>query len=212
MGWVPGEPHRLSVDAVTRARVDFLVVAHGLTLIERVNRLLDGSRSETSAEHSWHLALTALVLASEHAPEVDLEEVLTMLLVHDLVEVDAGDVPIYDTAARAAIEAVERAAAQRLFGLLPAEQGARLHAAWEAFEAAATPEARFARAIDRMQPMLVHWAGDGGAWAQRGVTVAQERAFVETITAWWPSLGPVAAAIVDDAVARGMLVETDRHT
>jgi putative hydrolase of HD superfamily len=209
MGRVPAEPHRLSLDAAARARVDFLVTAHGLTLVQRVNRLLDGSRSETSAEHSWHLALTALVLAPEHAPELDLERVLTMLLVHDLVEVDAGDVPIYDAEARAAIEEVERAAAQRLFGLLPPKQGERLREAWDAFEAVATPEARFARAVDRMQPMLVHWAGDGAAWAQRGITVAQERAFVETITGWWPSLGPVAAAIVDDAVARGMLVEVD---
>jgi putative hydrolase of HD superfamily len=209
MGRVPAEPHRLSLHAAARAQVDFLVTAHGLTLVERVNRLLDGSRSETSAEHSWHLALTALVLAPEHGPQLDLEQVLTMLLVHDLVEVDAGDVPIYDTQAREAIEEVERAAAQRLFGLLPPEQGERLRAAWDAFEAAATPEARFARAVDRMQPMLVHWAGDGAAWAQRGITVAQERAFVEMITAWWPSLGPVAAAIVDDAVERGMLVEGD---
>ena len=209
MGWVPADPHRLSLDLAARARVDFLVTAHGLTLIERVNRLLDGSRSETSAEHSWHLALAAVVLAPEYAPGVDLEAVLTMLLVHDLVEIDAGDVPIYDAEARAAIEAVERAAAERLFGLLPAQQGARLREAWDAFEEAATPEARFARAVDRMQPMLVHWAGDGAAWAQRGVTVAQERAFVDTIDRWWPPLRPVAEAIVDDAVARGMLVETD---
>src|SRR3954454_10860353 len=209
MGRVPGEPHRLSLDAAARARVDFLVTAHGLTLVERVNRLLDGSRSETSAEHSWHLALTAVVLLPEYAPELDVEQVLTMLLVHDLVEVDAGDVPIYDVEARAAIEEVERVAAERLFGLLPPEQGEILHTAWEQFEAAAPPEARFARAIDRMQPMLLHWAGDGAAWAQRGVTVAQERAFVDTITDWWPSLGPVAAAIVDDAIARGMLVEID---
>jgi putative hydrolase of HD superfamily len=209
MGWVPGDPHRLSLDAVARARVDFLVTAHGLTLIERVNRLLDGSRSETSAEHSWHLALSAVVLAPQYAPDVHLEDVLTMLLVHDLVEIDAGDVPIYDVEARLAIEAVERVAAERLFGLLPEDQGVILRAAWEAFEAAATPEARFARAVDRMQPMLVHWAGDGAAWAQRGVTVAQERAFVETISSWWPSLRPVAQAIVDDAIERGMLVETD---
>ena len=206
---VPGEAHRLSLDIAARARVDFLVTAHGLTLVQRVNRLLDGSRSETSAEHSWHLALTALVLAPEHAPDLVLEAVLTMLLVHDLVEVDAGDVPIYDVQARAEIEAVERAAAERLFGLLPAGQRERLHAVWEAFEDAATPEARFARAVDRMQPMLVHWAGDGAAWAQRGITVAQERAFVEAIAAWWTSLGPVAAATVDDAIARGMLVEVD---
>jgi putative hydrolase of HD superfamily len=206
---VSADPHRLSLDAPARARVDFLVTAHGLTLIERVNRLLDGSRSETSAEHSWHLALAAVVLASDYAPELDLEAVLIMLLVHDLVEIDAGDVPIYDVEARAAIEEVERAAAERLFGLLPEEQGALLHGAWEAFEAAATPEARFARAVDRMQPMLVHWAGDGAAWAQRGVTVAQERAFIEMIAAWWPPLRPVAEAIVEDAIVRGMLVETD---
>ena len=206
---VSADPHRLALEAPARARVDFLVTAHGLTLIQRVNRLLDGSRSETSAEHSWHLALAAVVLGPDYAPEVDLETVLTMLLVHDLVEIDAGDVPIYDVEARAAIEAVERAAAERLFSLLPEEQGARLRAAWEAFEAAATPEARFARAVDRMQPMLVHWAGDGAAWAERGVTVAQEQAFIEMIADWWPPLRPLAEAIVQDAIARGMLVETD---
>jgi putative hydrolase of HD superfamily len=188
-----------------RRRLDFLVAAHGLTAVERVNRLLDGSRAETSAEHSWHLALTASILARELAPELDLARVLEMLLVHDVVEVDAGDVPIYDVAAREAVAAAERAAADRLFGLLGDDEGARLHALWHEFEDAHTPEARFAKAVDRLQPMLVHWAGTGEAWAARGVTVAQERTFVVAIAGWWPPLEPLARAIVDDAERRGML-------
>lgn len=186
-----------------RQRLGFLVVAHGLTGVERVNRLRDGSRSETSAEHSWHLALMGLVLGDGQG--LDLGRITAMLLVHDIVEVDAGDVPIYDEAARLAIEAVEAQAAERLFGLLPSAGGGDLRELWEEFEAAQTPEARFARAVDRLQPMVLHWSGDGSAWAARGVTVAQERAFAAQIAAWWPALGPVAEAVVDDAAARGML-------
>ena len=188
-----------------RRRLRFLVAAHGLTAVERVNRVLDGSRGETSAEHSWHLALTALVLAEATAADVDVLEVVAMLLVHDVVEVDAGDVPIYDEAARVEAEARERLAAERLFGLLPGGEAGRLQRLWEQFEAAATPEARFARAIDRLQPILVHWAGDGAAWAERGVTVAQERALCAVVADLWPPLGPIAEALIDDADRRGML-------
>ena len=196
----------LAVDDATRARVHFLVVGHALTEVERVNRLVSGRRAETSAEHSWHLALAAATLAAEHAPEVDLADVLVMLAIHDVVEVRAGDVPIYDTAARRAAEAVEAAAARELFGLLPADEGVAMLRRWEAFEAGQTPAARFARALDRLQPLLLHWAGDGAAWAQRGVTVAQERDIAAQVAAWWPSLGALADALVDDADARGMLV------
>jgi putative hydrolases of HD superfamily len=190
-----------------RGHLEFLVAAHGLTAIERVNRVLDGSRGETSAEHSWHLALTALALAPSVAAKLDLLDVLAMLLVHDVVEVDAGDVPIYDADARAAAEATEQVAAQRLFGLLPAPDTARLADLWGAFEAAQTPEARFARAVDRLQPILVHWAGDGAAWRERGVTVAQERALAEVVGGFWPALKPLADALIDDAQRRGMLAD-----
>jgi len=198
----------LPLDAADRRRLDFLVAAHGLTSVERLNRLLDGSRGETSAEHSWHLALAALVLNEDE--ELDAARVLGMLLVHDLVEIDAGDVPVYDADARAAISADEERAATRLFGLLPPGTDARLHDLWREFEAARTPEARFARALDRLQPILVHWAGDGAAWAKRGTTVAEERALAARVRAFWPALGPLADALVEDALRRGLLLAGDR--
>jgi len=197
----------LAVPPAQRQRLDFLLAAHDLTAVVRVNRLLDGSRCETSAEHSWHLALAALALAPDVAPGVDLGRVLAMLIVHDLPEVYAGDVPIYDEQARLAIVAAEEEAAGRLFGKLPGEQGANLLALWHEFEAAATDEARFARAVDRLQPLLLHWASDGAAWAERRVTVEQERRIMSAIDRYWPPLAPVATALIDDAHRRGMLAD-----
>jgi len=195
----------LAVSAPHRQRLDFLLAAHDLTAVLRVNRLLNGSRCETSAEHSWHLALAALTLGPEVAPGVDLGRVLAMLIVHDLPEVYAGDVPIHDEQARLAIAAVEEEAAVRLFGKLPAEQGNQLLALWHEFEAARTDEARFARAIDRIQPLLLHWASDGAAWAERRVTVEQERRIMSAVDTFWPALAPTAAALIDDAHRRGLL-------
>jgi len=128
-----------------------------------------------------------------------------MLIVHDLPEVYAGDVPIHDEQARLAIAAVEEEAAVRLFGKLPAEQGNQLLALWHEFEAARTDEARFARAIDRIQPLLLHWASDGAAWAERRVTVEQERRIMSAVDTFWPALAPTAAALIDDAHRRGLL-------
>lgn len=190
-----------------RQQLDFLLASHALTGVTRLNRLLDGTRGETSAEHSWHLALAAIVLAGDHAPGVDLGQVVSMLVIHDLVEVEAGDVPIYDEQARIDIIADEQRAAARLFARLPPAQGDRMLALWREFEEAETDEARFARAIDRLQPLLLHWAGDGAVWAERSVTVAQERRLMAAIERFWPSLGPVADALIDDAHRRGVLVD-----
>ena len=201
------DPHALPVAPAHRQRLDFLLAAHELTSITRVNRLLDGSRSETSAEHSWHLALAALALAPDAAPTVDLGRVVAMLLIHDLPEVYAGDVPIYDEQARLDIVAAEEAAAGRLFAKLPAGQDDGMLALWHEFERAETDEARFAKAVDRLQPLLLHWASDGAAWAERRVTVAQERRIMAAVGAYWPALAPVATALVDDAHRRGMLVD-----
>jgi 5'-deoxynucleotidase YfbR-like HD superfamily hydrolase len=198
----------LALGDADRARLSFLVSAHGLTSVERLNRLLDGSRGETSAEHSWHLALTALVLGED--TELDAGRVVAMLLVHDLVEIEAGDVPIYDVAARAAVAADEERAAERLFAVLPGTTGSKLHDLWREFEAAQTQEGRFARALDRLQPILVHWAGDGSAWAERGISVAQERELADVVASFWPALGPLAHALVDDAVRRGLLPPPER--
>ncbi|WP_354700705.1 HD domain-containing protein [Paraconexibacter sp. AEG42_29] len=200
-GWIAGLP----VAADLRAALDFLAESHDLAYVMRLNRLRDGSRPESSAEHSWHLALCAVVLARQTAPGVDLGRVLTMLLIHDLVEIEAGDVPIYDLEERAAVTVAEERAADRIFGLLPAAEAGAFLAAWHEFEAAASDEARFARGLDRLQPMLLHAAGDGSAWAGRGVTVAQERILVAQVTEFWPALGAIAEAILVDAARRGWL-------
>ena len=196
----------LSLATADRSRLSFLVAAHGLTGIHRLNRLIDGSRSETSAEHSWHLTLTALVLRDYAGPTVGIDRVLRMLLVHDIVEVDAGDVPIYDLAGRPDIADVEERAAQRLFGLLPEPDASENLALWREFEAAETDDARFARALDRVQPVLVHWAGGGAVWRERGITTDDEQRILALIERLWPPLLPLVTAIIDDAIARGMIV------
>ena len=195
----------LPITSTQRQHLDFLLAAHKLTHVIRLNRLLDGSRGETSAEHSWHLALAAITLSRDAAPDVDLARVVTMLLIHDLPEVYAGDVPIYDEEARAAVAEAEAEAAERLFGKLPADQAREMLALWHEFERAETADARFAKAIDRLQPLLLHCAGDGRVWAERGITVDQERRLMSVIETYWPALGPVATALIDDAYKRGLL-------
>jgi len=155
------------------AQLAFLGEADRLKSVTRANTLCDGSRYENSAEHSWHLALYALVLG-EHAPDgVDTQRVIKMLLLHDLVEIDAGDTPLYADADRAAIANAEEAAATRIFSLLPADQAADLRALWDEFEAAETADARFAKALDRFQPPNQNLASDGISWRDHHATLAQ---------------------------------------
>lgn len=152
-------------------QIDFLVEIDRLKTILRQTLLSDGSRAENSAEHSWHLALFAVVLA-EHANDSDsleLGRVVLMLLVHDIVEIDAGDTFCYDVDANRDKEEREQAAAARLFGKLPPDQGSRLRQLWEEFEARETPEARFANAVDRLQPMLHNVLTRGHSWRLHGV-------------------------------------------
>ena len=155
----------------------FLAEADRLKSVSRASLLCDGSRRENSAEHSWHLALYALVMAPQAGPEVDIGRVIRMLILHDLVEIDAGDVPIHaqngDTHHGAAQLAAEEAAADRLFGLLPAPLGAELRALWSEFEANETPDAVFAKSLDRAQPVMQNIACGGGSWVEYSVTYEQ---------------------------------------
>jgi len=156
------------------AQMAFLTQADALKNVVRATALCDGSRFENSGEHSWHLALYALVLG-EHAPDgVTIDRVIRMLLLHDLVEIDAGDVPIHGEGIdHAAIEAREQAAADRIFGLLPTDQGADLRALWDEFEAAETPDAVFAKALDRFQPPNQNLASGGAGGRAHDVTLAK---------------------------------------
>lgn len=151
----------------------FLREADKLKSVLRASRLIDGSRRENSAEHSWHIMLYALVLADQAAGDVNIDRVLKMLLLHDLVEIDAGDAPIHGNVDHAAMAAKETAAADRLFGLLPGDQALELRALWDEFEAAHTNDARFAKAIDRIQVPVANIANGGGTWAQFNVTMDQ---------------------------------------
>ncbi|MBM3605940.1 MAG: HD domain-containing protein [Alphaproteobacteria bacterium] len=155
----------------------FLAEADRLKSVHRANTLIDSSRHENSAEHSWHLALYALALAPLAGPAVDTGRVIRMLLIHDLVEIDVGDVPLHSAGGQAhgsaAVQEAEAAAAQRIFGLLPAVQGAELMALWQEFEAVQTPDAVFAKGLDRCQPAIQNLHSGGLGWIDYDVTLPQ---------------------------------------
>lgn len=159
------------------AQFAFLNEADRLKSVLRATTLVDGSRPENSGEHSWHLALYALVLADQAGPGVDINRVIRMLLIHDLVEIDVGDVPIHSQNghAHASVEtqAAEAKAADRIFGLLPPDLHDDLRALWEEFEAAVTPDARFAKSLDRVQPVMANLMSGGGTWTTYNVTFDQ---------------------------------------
>ncbi len=160
----------------------FLQEADRLKSVLRATTLADGSRRENSGEHSWHLALFAMTLADHAGPGVRIDRVIRMLLLHDLVEIDVGDVPIHSAkgAAHGSAEvlAAERAAAHRIFGLLPPDRSEEFLALWEEFEAAETPDAVFAKSLDRVQPVMQNLASGGGTWKTYGVTADQLEARV----------------------------------
>jgi putative hydrolase of HD superfamily len=187
-------------------QIQFLLEIDGLKQITRRTLIADGSRRENDAEHSWHLAMFAVVLA-EHGPaELDLARVLKMVLVHDLVEIDAGDTYCYDPAACATQRERELAAAERIFALLPADQGNELRELWEEFEAKDTAESRFAAALDRLQPVLLNYHTQGRAWREHGVTRAQVIERNRHIAAGAPRLWEYALALIDDASKRDISV------
>ncbi len=137
--------------------------------IQRQTYLTDGRRRENDAEHAWHMALMAILLQEYANEPVDVLKTVTMILLHDVVEIDAGDTYAYDEAGKATQAQREQAAAERLFGLLPEEQGRAMKGLWEEFEARATPEARFARVMDNLQPLMLNHATGGKSWAEHGV-------------------------------------------
>ena len=169
---------------------------------------LDESRRENDAEHSWHLAVMAMLLL-EHAkePGLDLLRVLKMVLVHDIVEIDAGDTFAYDEVGALDKDEREQAAARRIFNILPEDQAAELRALWDEFEARQTAEARYAAALDRLQPLLHNYHTRGKAWRQHGVTSAQVLARNCHVAEGSPALWEFAEGLIRDAVAKGYLAE-----
>lgn len=155
------------------AQLAFLTEADKLKSVLRGTTLCDGSRRENSGEHSWHIALYALVMAEHAHRPVNIDRVIKMLLIHDIVEIDAGDNPIHGNHDPVEMDKVEQAAATRIFGLLPADQRQAFHALWTEFEAAESDDAIFAKSIDRIQPVIANLETGGGTWPEYNVTAAQ---------------------------------------
>ncbi len=197
---------------VSQERLDqqlhFLLEIDRLKQVERQTAITGGSRRENTAEHSWHLAMYALILQEWSNVDVDIAHVLALCLVHDIVEIDAGDTFAYDTAGYADKEDREKAAAERLFGLLPEDQAQKLRSLWEEYEAQETPESQFANAVDRMQPaMLNHHADDTSPWKRHGITVPQAMKRLSPIGDGSAALWDRTQSIISEAARRGNLIE-----
>jgi putative hydrolases of HD superfamily len=194
----------MSNDRLAR-QIAFLVEADRLKTILRRTPLSDNSRVENSAEHSWHLALAAMTLHEYGPPGMDPSRVLELVVVHDLVEIDAGDTFAYDLAGHETKAARERAAADRIFGLLPDDQAQQFRARWEEFEAMVTPEAQFANALDRLQALLQNMKAGGGSWSAYAVTREQVFRRMAPVEGALPGVWPFVCEIIDRYCAMGAI-------
>lgn len=202
-------PLPAGLDARIAAQLTFLIEVDRLKTVLRQSPLAAAPRRENDAEHSWHLALMVILLA-EHADEpIDVGHTIALVVVHDLVEIYAGDTPLYDEVGARTQEARERAAADRLFGLLPDDQARHLRALWDEFEARETPESRFAKAMDRFEPLLLNWMARGGTWQTPGVTAATVRDRKSSVRVASSTLGQVAAVFLDEGERRGWVRPAD---
>jgi len=187
-------------------QIEFLVEADKLKEVLRLTVTTGSRRAENSAEHTWHLCLMVITLAEHaNAGPLDLLRVLRMLLIHDLVEIDAGDTFAYDAAAMAGQHEREARAADRIFGLLPPDQAAEFRALWDEFEAHTTPEAQFALACDRFQAMLLNARTEGHAWREHGITHDRVLARNAAVAGGSRAMWEYAVRMIDDAVAAGHL-------
>lgn len=193
-----------TLDPRLQKQLEFLIEIDKLKTILRASHISDNTRQENSAEHSWHICMFALVLA-EHANEnIEVSRVITMLLLHDIVEIDAGDAPLHGTQ-DPKHAAKEQAAAQRLFQLLPDDQADKMRGLWEEFEAGASADARFAHSVDRLQPVMLNTLTDGGTWPTYNVTPTTVRERTKTIQRGSSILWNAANKIYEYAEGRGWL-------
>lgn len=186
-------------------QIDFLLELEKLKSVFRRSYLLDSLRPENSSEHSWHIACMALVLSEYSDEALDLSRVVAMLLVHDVVEIDAGDTYCYDQAGAQDKAEREHQAADRLFGSLPQDQARWFRGLWEEFEDNKTPEARFGNAVDRLMPLLQNYHTQGKSWQEHGITKDQVRQRMDPIQKGSKRLWDYARLIIDKAEASGYL-------
>lgn len=189
-------------------QLQFILEIDKLKGVLRRSLLLDSRRRENSAEHSWHLAIMTLVLAEHVNEPVDPLHTLKLVLVHDIVEIDAGDTYAYDPDGHAGKNEREREAARRIFGLLPADQANELIGLWEEYEGQQTPESRFALALDRLMPLLHNYHTGGITWRENRVTVEQVVERMEPVAISSDALGEAASAVIEQAMTSGLLPNT----
>ncbi len=192
-----------------KQQIEFIIEVDKLKRIYRQNIITDKSRHETDAEHSWHLALMAVLLA-EHVggdSSLDVLRVMKMALIHDLVEIDAGDTYCYDVESGIDQIAREKVAAARVFPILPPDQAQELLQLWEEFEAGETPEARFAGVLDRLQPLLLHYSTQGQSWKEHGITSDKVRERNKATREVSGPLGDLVDAIIEECIDKGYLAK-----
>lgn len=189
-------------------QMDFIAEIDKLKQVIRESWLIDASRKETDAEHSWHITVMVLLLR-EHAnePDIDILKVIKMLLIHDIVEIDAGDTFIYDQDQTKDQNDRETKAADRLFGLLPQDQEEELHLLWQEYEAMSTPEAKFARAIDSFQPLLLAYLNGGCSWRIHNISKSEVLSLKKHIPEGSKALWAHTLMLLDQAVEKGFLKE-----
>ena len=186
-------------------QIDFIKEIDKLKYIQRKTKLLNSDRCENDAEHSWHLAMMAMVLAQHSNEPVDILRVMKMVLIHDIVEIDAGDIFLYDTQNDHDNTDAERLAAKRIFGLLPVEQANEFISIWEEFEAGDTAEAKFARAMDRLEPLLQNVSNKGGTWSEFDVTYQKVYDKKKVIAAGAAPVWKYAEQLINESVENGIL-------
>jgi putative hydrolases of HD superfamily len=191
-------------------QVSFIKEIDKIKYIQRKTKLFNSNRPENDAEHSWHLAMMTIVLAEHSDTPIDLLKVIKMVLIHDIVEIDAGDTFIYDTQNSHTNTDNERMAAKRIFGLLPKEQADELIAIWEEFETGETNEAKFAKSMDRFEPLLQNTSNNGGSWKEFDVDYEKVYEKKKVIKAGSSSLWNYAENLIDESVDKGILKKTKK--
>lgn len=189
-------------------QIAFIKEIDRLKYIQRKTRLFNGDRHENDAEHSWHLAMMTIVLAGHSNQPIDVLKVLKMVLIHDIVEIDAGDTFLYDAVKSHTNTEDERNAAKRIFGLLPAEQAEEFIAVWEEFEVGATDEAKFAKSMDCLEPLLQNSSNNGGTWAEFDVPYHKVYEKKKAIGNGSIAIWNYAEQLIDECVEKGVLKRT----
>lgn len=189
-------------------QIDFIKEIDKIKYVQRRTKLFNSNRPENDAEHSWHLAMMVLVLAEHSNETLDIVKTLKMVLIHDIVEIDAGDTFIYDAVKAHTNTEEERLAAERIFGLLPPGQAEEFIAIWEEFEAGKTKEARFARSVDRLQPLLQNLSNNGGTWTEFGIDYEKVYQKKKVIKQGSQLLWDYAKNLINESVEKGILKKT----